>query len=352
MQVSRRLLTTISVGFLALATTSCSYLTNDDGMFRDRQGDYLTSPVVAPMQVPAGLDSFTLQEMFPVPAIDSVAGGTFIVPPAPRELDLRVREGVVIQRFGERRWILIGATPGQVWPRLRDFWTTAQLPMALENPIQGTMETEWLDVPEFGREKYRARIEPGLHAGNSEIYVVQVSEAALDVNTPADLMTSHDAERESQMLNAISLYLADRTDLYRASSVSLLAGSIETESKANIVRGSAGELVLELRIDFDRAWGQINQALTSAGVTIVDNDVDQAVINVMFAGAELEESAGFFRRMFSRNNDNEEATGFALQLQGDAETAYRLVAVPTDDLTEETSNRPDELIMVISDNLN
>ena len=354
MQAIKPLLKSVLLfSLLAGGLAGCSYLTGDDGYFRDRQGDYMAAPIEPPMQVPPELDSFTLQEMFPIPSAEMVEGGTFLIPPAPREMDDRVREGVIIQRFGDRRWILIGATPGQVWPRLRDFWVTAQLPIALENPIEGTVETEWMQAPDGSREKYRARIEPGLHAGNSEVYVVHIAEAALSGSTPADLLTSHDLERENQLLTAISVYLADRTDLYRASSVSLLAGSIANESKAQIVRGANGELEMELQIDFERAWGQVGQSMSAAGVQIVDSIQSEATYAVLFAGATPEEQPGFFRRTFGRSGDRDDTvSSITVRLVRERDNLIRVSAESVPSVQEQDQTRRNELIEVISDNLN
>jgi len=336
------------------ATAACSYLPGSNDMFRDRQGDYLVSPIAPPLSVPAELDSFTLEEMFPIPPQESVDGGDFITPPPPRELDYRIREGVIVQRFGERRWILIGATPGQVWPRLRDFWSTAQLSVAIENPVEGIMETDWLETEGREPEKYRVRIEPGLHAGNSEIYVVQISQSALGNAATQGVDTSHDLERENTMLSAISLYLADRTDLYRASSVSLLAGSIEIDSKANIVRGAAGEFLLELNIDYERAWGQVGQSLSSAGVEIVDSDRDARFFNVLFAGVVSEEQPGFLKRTFSRgSNANDQPSRLIVRLSPQSTEGVITVTAESEMAGSDLERqRQDELIQAISDNLN
>jgi outer membrane protein assembly factor BamC len=353
MEVSRQFLKVSLLAAALTATAGCSYLPGSNTVFRDRQGDYLVSPIAPPLSVPAELDSFTLEEMFPIPPENAVEGGAFITPPPPRPLDYRVREGVIVQRFGDRRWILIGATPGQVWPRLRDFWSTAQLSVAVENPVQGIMETEWLTAEGREPEKYRVRIEPALHAGNSEIYVVQISQSALGNAQTQDILSSHDLERENTMLSAISLYLADRTDLYRASSVSLLAGSIDIDSKANVVRGATGEFQLELRIDYERAWGQVGQSLNSMGVEIVDSERDARYLRVLFAGVELEEDRpGFFKRTFSRGSrTNQQPSSFLVRLSPESDGIITVTAQPEMADGEEQRQLRDELIQAISDNL-
>ena len=58
----------IFTGTLLLSTLAgCSYLTGDDGYFRDRQGDYLVAPTIEPMDIPPELDSYTLDALYVVP---------------------------------------------------------------------------------------------------------------------------------------------------------------------------------------------------------------------------------------------------------------------------------------------
>lgn len=326
----------------------CSYLTGDDGVFRDRQGDYLTAPVIAPISIPETLDSFTLDALYVVPEEAPSDKPFFIEAPAPRPMDTNIREGVVVQRFGDRRWIVIGAEPGQVWPRLRDYWSTSQIPLTFEDPIAAIMETEWLGEP-GSRNKYQVRIEPGLHAGNSEIYVLQVGESFV-ADTTAPLVwppLSADLEVETLMLDDISLYLADRTDLYRASSVSLLAGSIEAESKAGIIRTTDGD-TLQLRIDFDRAWSQVSQSLGNAEIEITSSERSSALFAVMYAPAAEEEAPGFFGRLFGLGDGAARAPApITLRLVSD-EGFVTLVAESADDVGVEVR---DSLIRAVHTNL-
>lgn len=342
----------IFTGTLLLSTLAgCSYLTGDDGYFRDRQGDYLVAPTIEPMDIPPELDSYTLDALYVVPESLPEDRAFFVNAPSPRALDTNIREGVVVQRFGERRWIVIGAEPGQVWPRMRDYWSTAQIRLSFEDPVRAIMETVWLGE-EGERNKYRVRIEPGLHSGNSEVYVVQINESYVEdpdgpIDWPED---SADLDLANAMLDDISLYLADRTDLYRASSVSLLAGSIEAESKANIVPTANGD-TLVIRVDFGRAWSQLNQAIENAEIEITDSNRDEAYYAVRFDGSEEEERPGFFRRMFGAGRKEEgELPTFRLDIATEADRVV-ITAEPANGDANATRELRDLLIRAVHRNL-
>ncbi|TFH72434.1 outer membrane protein assembly factor BamC [Gammaproteobacteria bacterium LSUCC0112] len=338
---------------MAGSMSACSWLGigGEDGWLRDREGEYLEARIMPPMQIPPGLDSFTIDELYHIPELPPGDRAIYVTPPAPKPIDTRIREGVVVQRFGDRAWIVIGATAGQVWPTLRDYWSAEDVAIVMENPVQGVLETAWL--PQSGtnlRHKYRVQLEPGLHAGNSEIYVRHISDTgespeSMPISWPAE---SQNLERETAILASISLYLADRTDIYRASSVSMLAGSIELQGKARLIDAGPNNTQIELRLDFERAWSQMTQAINNANIEIVDSAREERRINVAFTGTENQEDPGFFGRLFGRGNDEVTRIDFIVRL---IENGDR-ISVQAETLSGESAPyEQDLLIRTINDNL-
>ncbi len=337
---------------LAVTLPACSWLglTGEDGVFRDRKGDYLEARIAPPMEFPNDLDTITIDELYHIPDLLPGERALYITPPAPKPIDTRIREGVVVQRFGERAWIVIGATAAQVWPRLRDYWSAEGVTLEQENAVQGVMETVWLPQSDTDlRHKYRVWIEPGLHAGNTEIYVRHIDDNGTTMpgtvlQWPAE---SENLERESTILASISLYLADRTDIYRASSVSMLAGSIQVQGKASIIDTSPGNTELELRLDSERAWSQLTQAINNASIEVLETQADQHQVRVAFTGAEGAERPGFFRRLFTRDN-NQGSIEFLVRMV-DVNGAQRVRAEPVG--SAPAPYEQDLLIRTINDNL-
>lgn len=338
---------------LSVTFSACTWLGigGDDGWLRDREGEYLQAPVVARMEIPAELDTFTIDDLYMIPPPPAGDREFFVRPPPPKPIDSRIRDGVVVQQFGDRAWIVVGATGGQIWPRLRDYWPTEGIALSREEPVAGVMETVWLPADDGSRHKYRVFIEPGLHAGNSEIYVRHVSDQGESAdNEPVRWPDVSDSrERENLMLASISLYLADRADLYRASSVSLLAGSIEADSKARLLDQRAGDTRLELRIDFDRAWSQVSQSLGNANIETVGSDRESRWFDVRFSGEESADRPGFFSRLFRRGGQDEELLrDFRVELV-ELNGRIEVRAATTDGST--APRLQDLLIRTINDNL-
>jgi len=318
---------------------------------------YRDAEVTPPMEIPPELDSYTIDALYVIPETPFVSGAPFDdAIPLPKPIETRRREGVVIQALGDRRWIVIDATPAQAWPLVRDFWSELNLELDTADPGAGIMETAWLEAanaPET-RQKYRVMIEPGLHSSSSEIIVrhlqnLRTQPPPLNIEWPE---VSDDPDREQQILNAISQYLADRNDIYQASTASLLAGTIEGARKANIVETPGAGPFLALRIDFDRAWVQVRQALDNAEVEIIDSNRDDSVLSVRFAGIiQQPPDPGFFRRLFGASSEAPELVlrDFTLRLDQDGE-AIKV----TSEALEESEDAPRlnrELLQVIIENL-
>lgn len=354
---------TVSIGLrlllsvlLGLGLAGCNYLGGESGIFRDRYGDYTDAQVIPDMRIPPELDSYTLDQLYVIPERVAADAEPFAEIPLPKPIETRRREGVVIQRLSETSWILIDATPGQVWPLVRDYWTELQIALEYENPGTGIMETSWLEIGSNQelRHKYRIVIEPGLHAGYSEIYVTHLQNRR-DEPIPTVITWPEESDSEDlelSVMNSISQYLADRNDIYQASSASLLAGSIEAASKANIVQNANGEQVLELRLDYNRAWVQVRQALEAADIEILEANRDQSVINVRFAGlaADPDDESGFFGRLLGRgDNAEQEPQDFSVRLlETDA-----VINVVTESLDASAVKTPMavDLLQAINDNL-
>lgn len=336
---------------------SCNYLLGDEGLFPSRDDDYLEARTAPAMDIPNQLDSYTLDQLYVIPERFSSLAALEDVP-MPKPIETRRREGVVIQSLADKRWIVIDATPGQVWPLVRDYWTELQIILDYEDPSSGIMETSWVEVgnDDDNRHKYRITIEPGLHSGYSEIYVLHHEDSnsapvPVVVSWP-DQSNSDDLER--RILTSVSQYLADRNDVYQASSASLLAGSIEAESKANLIEGDTGEAMLELKVDYNRAWVQVRQALENAEVTIVASDRDQSIFNVQFAGiSEEDDEPSLIGRWFGGGEEEiAELKDFNVRLM-ETDDVVNVVTEALEPIepVDDSLSLTEELLQVINDNL-
>ena len=96
------------------------------------------------MIIPSQLDSYTLDQLYVVPE-NSHHSLLLEEVPLPMPIETRRREGVRIQSLNDKRWIVIDATPAQVWPLVRDYWTDLQIILDHEDPCwsDGNFWLKW-----------------------------------------------------------------------------------------------------------------------------------------------------------------------------------------------------------------
>lgn len=283
------------------------YVAGEEGLLRDRQGDYLEAEILPRTEIPPQYDSYIIDDLMVIPPIANPDAQAFLNAPRPRTFAGRSERGVVIQRMNEQSWIVVDVSPSEVWPRIRDYWTRNGIQVAFENPTRGVLDTSWfvLEGNVLSKEKIRVTVEPGFQNDSAEIRLLHLSVgqavAIFDqVNWPD---TSTDPEVEYDFLTDLSNYLADVADLYQASSVSFLAENIDSRGKASIVSTPGGRELLRLEAGFDRSWAAIDRALQRNNIEVVAEDIAEGVYEVEYVigGEDEEEKPGFFKRVFTLN---------------------------------------------------
>jgi outer membrane protein assembly factor BamC len=326
----------IIAGMLVPALGACTWagdvpyvnrVIGDEGVFRDRQGEYLEAQTIPRTEIPEGLDSYIIDDLLVIPEIGNQEAQPFLAAPRPRPLEGTSDREVVIQRMTDRAWIIVDASPAEVWPRIRDYWRQANIQIATENPTIGQMDTAWFERASdpINREKYRVVIDTGFQDNSSEIRLIHVvaprgTPVFEQINWPE---RSENFDLEYETLSDMSSYLADVADLNNASSVSFLAGNISSTGKAAIFTTPAGSDVLALQADYSRCWAAVGRALRRAGTDITSEASEIGMYEVLYVpgtGEEEEEEPGFLTKVITLNgliggdDDNEGAMQFRIEV--------------------------------------
>jgi len=308
----------VVAALLLPALGACSWLgvvpgmdrvVGEEGLFRDRQGEYLQAETIPRTEIPEGLDSYIIDDLLVIPEIGNQEAEPFFDAPRPRPLEGASDREVVIQRMTDRAWIIVDASPAEVWPRIRDYWRQENIQIATENPTIGQMDTAWFERASdlLNREKFRVVIDTGFQDNSSEIRLIRVTAPRAtpvfeQINWPE---RSDDFDAEYAMLSDMSSYLADVADLNNASSVSFLAGNISSTGKAAIFTTPAGSEVLALQADYQRCWAAVGRAVRRSGMDITSEDSEIGMYEVLYvpgSGDEEEEDGpGFFKKLITLN---------------------------------------------------
>ncbi|MEW6591128.1 MAG: outer membrane protein assembly factor BamC [Pseudomonadota bacterium] len=289
----------------ALATSGCGYL-------ETKKIDYKSAGKAPTLEVPPDLTAPTGDNRYAIP--DTQGSGTATLSaysqerkttPASAQTLLPQQDKARIERAGSQRWLVVQATPQQVWPVIKDFWQETGFLVNLESPETGVMETDWAEnranIPQdvirrtlgrvldglystAERDKFRTRIEQGRdgveiyvsHRGMQEVYDSSNKDKTVWQPRPAD------PELEAEMLRRLML----RFGVEENRAQTLLAQQRAPEM-ARIVRDGAAPQ-LEMDESFDRAWRRVGLALDRIGFAVEDRDRSKGVYFVRYIDPQID----------------------------------------------------------------
>lgn len=343
------------VAGLTVSLSGCGMFFGDEGVFRNREGDYVKADNIPPLVLPAGKKSESMGELYPIPPItatdfgyDPTADDYEIPRPMPLSANLE-QENVKIQRVGSESWILLNAAPGEVWPRIRNFLNVNTLAVSKADIGKGIIETSWLqfktDLSTYDR--YRLQIDQGVQPETTEIHITHMSvpvaeKPAADMGWPR---RSVNPEREKWMLDELAATLASETT---EGGTSLLAQAIGGSVKANL--GVAGsEPLMTIKLDRQRAFATLTYAAKQDGFTTFETDTEAGLFYVHYIDPE-EAKPGWFKRFFRIGlNPKAPTSPYSLaQIKTNMLTGEALEKAPRSDRDEEKvlPDAPGYLIVV------
>lgn len=337
------------VSVVLLLTGGCSGTLEDaaDRVLPKKEPKYKSSRSVPPLEIPPDLSSANVGDNYPVPENPAAGSTTYSEyasggnrPASIKNTVLPQLDNVRIERSGDERWLVINATPGQIWPRARDFWLQQGFLINKEDPSVGIMETDWAEQRDefpgglfsfmrkfstalYGaatRDKFRTRLERGVEPGTTEVFIShRGAEEILPENRTRPVGSADEApkvwqprpadpELEAEMLHR--MLIAFGMDEQRARQVVLQTP--EKLERARIVRDNEGGKALSLQENFSRAWRRTGLALDRVGFTVEDRDRSRGLYFVRYVNPDLdvggEKSKGFFSKLKFWGDDDRDTT--------------------------------------------
>ena len=285
------------------------------GIVESKKIDYKSAGKVPTLEVPPDLVAPTTDSRYAVP--DAQGGGEATLStysqerkaaPSSAQTLLPTEEKVRIERAGSERWLVVQATPQQVWPVIKDFWQENGFIINKESPETGIMETDWAEnrakIPQdivrrtlgkvldglystAERDKFRTRIETGKegteiyisHRGMKEVYATEGQDKTVwEPRAP-------DPGLEAEMLRRLML----RFGVEKSRADALLAKQ-QVAEQAHVVQ-EAGAPVLEMEDGFDRAWRRVGLALDRVGFAVEDRDRSKGIYYVRYIDPEIDNAS-------------------------------------------------------------
>lgn len=293
------------VACLSVSLSGCGMFFGDDGVFRNRENDYLKAESLPPLVLPAGTNKDALGELYPIPPIsaadfgyDATASEYEVPRPMPLSANM-LQDSVKIQRVGENSWILVNDAPGELWPRIRNFLNTNNLSVSRADIKQGIIETGWLQFKTDlnSQDRYRLQIDQGIQPETSEIHITHLSVAGAKppAESPEWPAKSNNPEREKWLLDELAATLAsDNTE----GGTSMLAQGISSNASAKAILGMfKNEPVMTLKLEKTRTMATIAYAAKRDGFQLYESDASAGLFYVFYQNPE-DTKPGWFKRVF------------------------------------------------------
>ncbi len=334
---------------LTLLLSGCGYLFGDEGLFRDNAGDYEQAQEIAPIELPPGLQSERITEIYAIPPVESdpqFNTGDDVPRPAPL-VSGNADQLVRIQKLGDDSWALIAVAPGQLWPQLRAFLSAANIDIARMDARAGIIETTYLELQNQTQpSRFQLRVDRGVQRGNSELHVLQMHQS----NVEGWPEQSDDVELEADMLRSVAQYIANSAD---TAPVSMMAEqSIKSSARVVLDDDEKGPLI-RLELPFNRAWASTARSLELSGFDITDRNRSTGVYYITYVGDQDEEESGWFG-WFGGGEDEHPATGIPLlmTMEAVADERMELRIRPEQDPQALTVPQIQSLLVLIKGNIN
>ncbi|MBH20895.1 MAG: hypothetical protein CML98_03880 [Rhodobiaceae bacterium] len=308
MRIKLSLLTSI------IFLSSCSYINGPEGLFPPTQYDFLSETVEKDITLPENLDLITDENHYPVLEIKEIINDQNV--PKPRQIFASSgNSSVQLRRLGELMWIYIETLPSTSWPISKNYWDTSSYEVLSTNPNTGEI------VINFDENSIlNMKIEHGIKEASTEIFLNQIDKDSKEIQSNIPLI-------QSELENIVN-YFADSVESFTGTS--LAAQNLNEMKKAKIFAEN-GQTVIELNLNFDRAWSSVSKAMTASN--IVSNDLDRSK-GIFYVSYENEEEGGMFsflgfgnsRNKENRNTFNEDSQFIVTIIEENNKTYVRAVS--------------------------
>jgi outer membrane protein assembly factor BamC len=254
--------------------SSCSYIAGPEGLFPPTKDEFLKEKVVQDIQLPSDLALISKENHYPVDEISETLENQDV--PKPRQIfSTSGDSSVQLRRLGELMWVYVETLPSTSWPISKSYWDTSSYKVINADPATGEIAINFDEST-----KLKMKIEHGIKEASTEIFLVQVDKTSNEILSNPELI-------QTELSNLVN-YFADSVGQF--SGTSLAAQNLNEMKKAKIFVDN-GQTVIELDLNFDRAWSSVTKAIDSANIIANDKDRSNGIFYVSY---ESEEEEGFF----------------------------------------------------------
>ena len=270
---------------LLILTTSCSYISGPEGLFPPTKNAFLKEKVEEGIVLPDDLNVLVIENHYPVDLAPVLSDDQEV--PKPRQIFASSgNSSVQLRRLGELMWIYVETLPSTSWPITKSYWNTSSYETLNADPLTGEIDINFDETSIL-----KMKIEHGIKEASTEIFLAQINKSSDEIISNPELIQSE--------LSSLVNYFAESVDQF--SGTSLAAQNLNDIKKAKIFVEN-GQTVIELDLNFDRAWSSVTKAMDASEILANDKDRSNGIFYVSYA--EEEEDGIFSFLNFGRNTNN------------------------------------------------
>ena len=265
-------------------TTSCSYISGPEGLFPPTKNAFLKEKVEEDMILPNDLDTIMIENHYPIEIGETLSNDEKV--PKPRQIFASSgNSSVQLRRLGELMWIYVETLPSTSWPITKSYWNTSSYETISANPQLGEIIINF-DEGSF----LNMKIEHGIKEASTEIFLTQIDKSSNEIISNPDLIQSE--------LSSLVSYFADTVDQFTGTS---LAAQNLNDLKKTRIFVENGRTVIELDLNFDRAWSSVTKAMDAAEIFANDKDRSNGIFYVSYVE---QDNRGFLSFLNPRKNED------------------------------------------------
>ena len=273
----------LSISLLLLS--SCSYISGPEGLFPPTKDDFLEEKIEEDIQLPMDLNLIVVENHYPVKETKELLNRQEV--PKPRQIfSSSGNSSVQLRRLGDLMWVYVETLPSTSWPIMSSYWDTSKYTVISKTPNTGVISIEFNE-----NSILEMQIEHGIKESSTEIFLNQVSKINNEYLSNPELIQSE--------LETIVNFFAESINTF--SGTSLAAQNLNDLKKSKIYLEN-GQTVIELSLNFDRAWSSVTKAMNESNIILNDKDRSNGIFYVSKSSSDR--NGGIFS-FLNRSNGNE-----------------------------------------------
>jgi outer membrane protein assembly factor BamC len=269
-----------------LFLSSCSYISGPEGYFPSKQYDFVKETIDEPLKMPDDNSLVSLEDHYPVSDYHDIALEIVDIPRPRQVFSSAGNSSVQLRRLGDLMWVYVETLPSTSWPIMSSYWDTSKYTVISKTPNTGVISIEFNE-----NSILEMQIEHGIKESSTEIFLNQVSKINNEYLSNPELIQSE--------LETIVNFFAESINTF--SGTSLAAQNLNDLKKSKIYLEN-GQTVIELSLNFDRAWSSVTKAMNESNIILNDKDRSNGIFYVSKSSSER--NGGIFS-FLNRSNGNE-----------------------------------------------